>query len=63
MKHLESLHDLAQFLPSKSSLPAHKTEVIPLKLLFKDEKFIDENIQILVQYTKDADLDGSPQVM
>ncbi len=62
VKKLRSLSDLAQFLPSES-FPAHKSEIIPLKLLFRDEKSIDENIQILVQYTKDANLDGSPQVI
>lgn len=63
VKKLKSLSDLLQFLPSPSDCShAHKSEVVPLKLLFMDEKSIDENIQILVQYTKDASLDGSAQV-
>ena len=57
-----SLSDLAQFVPPDSSPPAQKSEVVPLKLLFRDEKSIDETIQILVHYIKDADLDGTPQV-
>ena len=62
VKELKSLSDLAQFVPSPTMSPAHKSEILPLKLLFRDEKSIDENIQILVQYIKDASLDGSPQV-
>ena len=62
VKEFKSLTDLAHFIPSQSVPPAHKSEVLPLKLLFRDEKSIDENIQILVQYIKDAASDGSPQV-
>ena len=62
VKELVSLSDLAQFVPSDSSPPVQKSEVVPLKLLFRDEKSIDETIQILVHYIKDAHLDGTPQV-
>ena len=62
VKKLESLSDLCQFLPSAVERSTCKSEIVPLMLLFRDEKSIDENIQILVQYTKDAELDGSPQV-
>ena len=64
VKELVSLSDLSQFVPSDafSSLSVQKSEVVPLKLLFRDEKSIDETIQILVQYIQDADLDGAPQV-
>lgn len=64
VKKLKSLSDLHQFLTSPAGIcsHAHKSEVLPLKLLFMDEKFIDENIRILMQYTRDASLDGSAQV-
>lgn len=62
VKELKCLSDLAQFIPSAVQQSCQKSEVVPLKLLFRDEKSIDENIQILVQYAKDAALNGSPQV-
>lgn len=63
VKKLKSLSDLLQFVPSSSqSIPAQKSDVVPLQLLFQDEKSIDSNIQILNQFAKDADLDGNPQV-
>ena len=58
----KSLSDLCQFLPTKQHPPAHKSVVMPMKLLFRDEKYTDENIQIMLQLLKDANLDGSPQV-
>ena len=48
VKELKSLSHLAHFIPSHSVPPARKSEVLPLKLLFRDEKSIDENIHILV---------------
>ena len=62
VKEFVSLSNLAQFIPSESVSPVQKSEVVPLKLLFRDEKSTDETIQILVRYIKDADLDGTPQV-
>lgn len=43
VKELKSLSD-HQFLPSKQCPPAHKSVVMPMKLLFWDEKYTDENI-------------------
>ena len=63
VNELKSLSDLRQFLPSKQHPPAHKSVVMPMKLLFRDEKYTDENIQIMLQLLKDANLDGSPQVI
>ena len=62
VQELHSLSDLRQFLPTKQQPPVHKSEVMPMKLLFRDEKYTDENIQIMLQLLKDANLDGSPQV-
>ena len=39
-----------------------KSVVIPMKLLFRDEKYTDENIMILHQLINDAKLTGYPQV-
>ena len=63
VQELISLSDLAQFIPSSPPLPANKSEILPLKLLFRDEKYIDENIQILLQYMKETSSEGSPQVI
>ena len=62
VKELKSLSDLCQFLPAKQRPPVHKSVVMPMKLLFQDEKYTDENIQIMLQLVKDANFDGSPQV-
>ena len=62
VKELTSLSSLRQFLPAKQNPPVHKSVVMPMKLLFRDEKYTDENIQIMLQLFKDGDLDGSPQV-
>ena len=40
----------------------HKSIVVPMKVLFKDEKYTDENIQILQEYSRECNLTGSPQV-
>ena len=57
-----SLSDLRQFLPTKQQPQAQRSEVLPMKLLFRDEKYIDENIQILLQLYEDAKLKGTPQM-
>ena len=44
VNELKGLSDPRQFLPSKQHPPAHKSMVIPMKLLFLDEKYTDENI-------------------
>lgn len=39
--------------------PAQKSEVVPMKVLFKDEKLKSETIDILSQLMSDANLDGT----
>ena len=57
------LHDLAQFVPEQQSLhPTVKSEVVPMKVLFKDEKYTAETIDILTQLVEDGNLQGSCQV-
>ena len=41
--------DLRQFLPAKQHPTVHRSVVLPMKLLFRDEKYTDENIQIILQ--------------
>ena len=42
--------------------PPQKSEVVPMKILFKDEKLKSDTIEILTQLIKDGNLDGTPQV-
>ena len=58
------LQDLQSFVPAIESLhQPQKSQVIPMKLLFRDEKYKSETIQILSQLIRDADLSGDPQVL
>ena len=55
--------DLKQFVTDETPLhPVVKTEVVPMKVLFRDEKYVSETIEILTDIAKDAQLLGQPQV-
>ena len=57
--------DSLEHLRSSNHSPAtrvQKSVVIPMKLLFRDEKYTDENIMILHQLISDAKLIGTHQV-
>ena len=57
-----SLNDLRKYVPDHQQLhPVVKTEVVP-QVLFKDEKYIQQTIDILSQLIDDANLNGDPQV-
>ena len=59
----KSLGDLAKFIPPQSQIhPVIKTEFVPMKVLFKDEKYTSETIEILCTLMKDANLTGKNQV-
>ena len=59
----DDLHDLQQLLPpAHASASAMQTEVVPMKILFHDEKYVAENVAILGDIAKDASLTGSDQV-
>ena len=59
-----SLSDLKRFLPARDVLhPVQKAVVAPMKVLFKDEKYKSETIDILTQLMVDAQLSGDPQVI
>ena len=53
----QSLSDLSLFLH-----PVDKSVMVPMKILFKDEKYKSETIEILQQLMADADLKGLYQV-
>lgn len=54
------LAHLQMFVPEIEPIhPAQKSEVVPMKVLFKDEKLKSETIDILSQLMSDANLDGT----
>lgn len=59
----KSLADLKHLIPSQQSLhPVQKSVVVPMKVLYRDEKYKSETIDILTQLMTDAQLTGDPQV-
>ena len=63
VQDFSGLQDLAQYVPDEQPFhPPEKTEVAPMKVLFKDEKYISETIDILSQLVEDGNLQGSSQV-
>ena len=58
-----SLKKLCKFIPAKSPIhPVEKSDVVPMKILFKDEKYKTETLDILAQLLQDAGLSGNQQV-
>ena len=52
-----------KFVPDETPLhPVVKTEVIPMKILFRGEKYISETIEILTKLVEDGKLCREPQV-
>ena len=63
VSEFDDLHDLQPFAPPAHHMaPVQKTEVVPMRILFKDEKYVAENIAILGDLVKDACLTGTGQV-
>ena len=63
MEAFPSLDKLKPFIFIRdSAAPVTKSVVVPMKVLFRDEKYTDENIQILQQYIRDCNLSGIAQV-
>lgn len=59
-----SLADIQPFLPP-SHVPYNgicKSKVVPMKILFKDEKYKSETTEILSRLVEDAQLSGKPEV-
>ena len=58
-----SLEGLKKLLPPKQQIhPVKKSHVVPMKLLFKDEKQKSETIDILSQLLNDGNLKDTNQV-
>lgn len=58
-----NLARLKGIVPKRTSPhPPSKSEIVPMKVLFNDEKKTSETILILQQIAHDAELDGRPQV-
>ena len=56
--------DLQTFLPPQESPHAtSKSVVVPMQIVFKDEKYKSETTEILSNLMKDAAPDGQPQVI
>ena len=63
VEHFTDLAHMKEYIPPVEPLhPPQKSEVVPMKLLFKDEKLKTDTIDILSQLITDANLDGTPQV-
>ena len=64
VENFSSLGHISQLIPSQqSSQPIQKSSVVPMKILFCDEKYTAETIEILTQLVHDTNLTGeSPQV-
>ena len=63
VKHFSSLAEMRKFLPSKQQIhPVQRSQVVPMKILFKDEKQKSETINILTQLLIDGNLKGDNQV-
>ena len=58
-----NLKHLGEFVPEPESIhPVTKSEVVPMKILYKDEKYKSQTIDILMQLMSDANLSGKHQV-
>lgn len=63
VENFTDLAHLQKFVPPVEPIhPPEKTEVVPMIILFKDEKLKSDTIDILSQLITDANLDGTPQV-
>ena len=59
VREFRDLARLKEYVPKEVPLhPVEKSEVVPMKVLFKDEKYTSETIDILTQLKEDADLTG-----
>ena len=65
MEELSALVHLQALLPSqpKAVEGEGRSNVVPMKILFKDEKYKSETIDILIQLVTDAGLCGKPEVV
>ncbi len=58
-----ALRKLRPLVPTiHPSGPVRKSVVVPMKILFRDEKYAAENVAIMMDLVKDANLQGSDEV-
>lgn len=63
VEEFSSLQDLREHVPSRQSPHAVRSPtVVPMPILFRDEKYKAETIEILRELMHDARLSGNPQV-
>ena len=62
VEEFPSLTDLQQVLPSSDTHAVGRSNVVPMKILFNDEKYKSETTEILTRLVKDANLSGKPEV-
>lgn len=63
VKTFSNFRDLEEFIPPVEPIhPVQMSEVVPMKMLPKDEKYKTETIDILTQLYSDAALSGDHQV-
>ena len=63
METFSNLKHLAEFVPEPESIhPVTKSQVDPMKILYKDEKYKSQTIDILTQLMSDTNLSGQHQV-
>ena len=60
----DSLSNLSRYVPPEKPLfPDTKTNVVPMRLLFRAEKYTSESVEILKETAKGAGVQGSPHVL
>lgn len=62
VQKFRDLSELEKFAPIREFNRKTKTEIVPMKVLFKDEKYAAENVSILRDLIRDANLGGTHQV-
>ena len=62
VEEFPSLTDLQQVLPSSDTHAVGRSNVVPMKILFNDEKYKSETTEILTRLVKDANLSAKPEV-
>ena len=63
VREFNDLHHLQPLALARNLYRGMKTEVIPMRILLRDEKFVAENVVILGDLVKDANLTGNHQVL
>ena len=63
VQEFTSLENLECYVPvRKSPYPVQTPQVAPMEILFRDEKYKAETIEIIRQLMNDANLSGTPEV-